>query len=76
MVCSSCGKQRNELHTRKSRLMAGMNLFLCNECIKGKKEPRFLIILVGRAEGPEFVADYIRHHRYCGEPILASELIV
>ncbi|QIN94112.1 hypothetical protein PP459_gp121 [Streptomyces phage Wakanda] len=75
MVCSSCGKQRNELSARKSKLMPGVPLFLCTDCIKGKKEPRYLIILVGRQKGPESVAEYIRNSRYCGEPILASELI-
>jgi hypothetical protein len=42
-------------------------------------EPRYLIILVGRAQGPEKVADYIRNNRYYdaeSNPILASELIV
>jgi len=55
--------------------MAGVNLFLCNDCIKGKMEPRYLIILVGRARGAETVAEYIRNRRYCGDDILASELI-
>ena len=79
MVCSSCGKQRNELSARKSKLMPGVPLFLCNDCIKGKLEPRYLIILVGRQKGPAAVAEYIRNARYYDaevKPILASELIV
>lgn len=75
MVCQSCGKQRNELHPKRSRLMAGMTLVLCNECIKAKMEPRFLIILVGRQEGPAKVAEYIKNHRYVGREITARELV-
>lgn len=55
--------------------MAGMTLVLCNECIKFKREPRFLIILVGRQEGPARVAEYIKFHRYCGREITAKELV-
>jgi protein-arginine kinase activator protein McsA len=75
MKCQSCDKQRNELHVKKSRLMAGMTLNLCNECIETKKEPRFLIILTGRLEGSQFVADYIKNRRYCGPEITARELV-
>lgn len=75
MVCTSCDKQKAELHAKKSRLEPGMTLYLCNECIRGKMEPRFIIILHGRANGAESVADYVKHHRYHGNPILAKELI-
>lgn len=50
-----------------------MQLFLCNECIENKREPRYLIILMGRANGFEYVSDYIAKRRYVGEEILASE---
>lgn len=75
MKCQVCNRQRNELHAKKSRLMAGMTLTLCNECIEKKKEPRFLVILVGRAEGPAKVAEYIKGHRYDGPEITARELV-
>lgn len=75
MVCSSCSKQKAELHARKSRLMNGMVLYLCNDCSKAKMEPRYLIVLYGRSNGAESVSDYIRNHRYIGEPILAKELV-
>lgn len=74
MVCSSCGKQRAELHPRKSRLMKGMTLYLCNDCDREKMEPRFVIILVGRSGETEKIVPYIKNHRYHGEPILAKEL--
>lgn len=75
MVCSSCKKQKAELHPRKSRLMPGMTLYLCNDCAKAKMEPRYVIVLYGRSHGAESVSEYIRNHRYVGEPILARELV-
>lgn len=75
MVCQSCGAQRNEIHARPSRLMAGMTLLLCNECIELKREPRFMIILVGRRDGHQKVLDYIKNRRYVGKEITAKELM-
>lgn len=75
MNCTVCDKQKNELTPKKSRLMAGMNLLLCKECEEGRREPRWLIILVGRKDGPKRVVEHIKHHRYVGEDILAKELI-
>lgn len=75
MLCSSCGKQKADLHPKKSRLMSGVTLYLCDGCARAKMEPRYIIILVGRAEGTPAVADYIRNHRYIGQDILAKELI-
>lgn len=74
MKCSSCDRQRADLHAKKSKLLPSMTLYLCDECIKAKREPRFLIVLQGRAMGFEFVAPYIRAHRYVGEDIKAKEL--
>lgn len=76
MVCSSCDRNRADLHPRKSRLITSMTLLLCDECIKAKREPRFVIILYGRANGFDSVAQYIAAHRYVGKDILASELAV
>lgn len=75
MKCSSCNKQKANLHARRSNLIKGMNLFMCQACIDLKYEPRYVIILHGRSEGPDKVVDYIKNHRYFGEPILAKELI-
>jgi protein-arginine kinase activator protein McsA len=75
MLCSSCSKPKAELHPRKSRLLAGTMLYLCNDCAKAKMEPRYIIILHGRSNGAESVSDYIRNHRYVGKPILAKELV-
>lgn len=75
VVCSVCSGHREQLHAKKSKLLKTVTLYLCNECLKGNKEPRYLIILVGRTKGPLSVLDYVKHHRYAGEPILAKELL-
>lgn len=75
VVCSVCSVMRETLYTKKSRLLKTVTLYLCSECLKGNREPRYLIILVGRTKGPKAVVDYVKHHRYAGEPILAKELL-
>lgn len=74
MNCSCCGKQRAEIHAARSKLVPGVPLFMCNECIRGKHEPRFVIILAGRDTGPESVADYIVKRQFCGADILFTEV--
>lgn len=74
MICSSCGKHRQEVHPKKSRLM-DMTLLLCNDCLKKKMEPRFVIVLYGRSNGFDSVAEYIRNRRYVGDEIRAEEFV-
>lgn len=76
MKCTSCGKLKDAsaIRPRKSKLITGMPLFLCESCLNF--EPRFVIILVARQPGGmERVSDYIRKHRYVGEPIQATDLV-
>ncbi len=75
ITCTVCGSQRANLNVRKSKLLPSMKLYLCSECEEAQKEPRFIIILVGRSRGPESVAKYIKNRRYEGKEILASELV-
>jgi hypothetical protein len=75
MQCYSCSKQKDELHPCKSSILDGVNLFMCQTCIDGKYEPRWVIILAGRQKGSEFVRDYIIKRRYFGRPISAEEII-
>lgn len=75
MLCSSCGKNRNKLTPKKSRLMSGMTLLLCNVCLENRNEPRFVVVLHGRAQGIESISDYIKFHRYDGADITAAELV-
>lgn len=76
MICYSCSKQRAELFARKSNLILGVTLLMCQSCIDQKFEPRWTIILSARKNGAESVRDYIIKHRYIGEEIRATELIV
>ena len=75
MLCYSCGKQKNELQPQKSNIINGVNLFMCSLCIENKFEPRWVIILAGRQNGPESVREYIIKHRYVGRIISEEELI-
>jgi hypothetical protein len=75
MVCYSCGQPKSELSPKKSTLLSGMSLLLCKKCIESKYEPRWIVILAGRKNGPNSVRDYIVKQRYVGKEISASELI-
>jgi hypothetical protein len=75
MLCYSCGKQKNELQPKKSAIMDGVQLFMCQVCIDLKHEPRWVIILGGRQKGPESVREYIIKRLYTGKTISAEELI-
>jgi hypothetical protein len=74
-LCYSCNKSKNKLNLKKSTLMP-INLLLCETCISGKLEPRWLVIITGRQLGSEFVRDYILKKRYLGDEISASELLI
>jgi len=73
--CTVCQKQKLQLRPRKSKLIAGMQMFLCNDCFTGKKEPRFAIIMVGRSQGLAAVEEYLKNHKYVGDEIMALDLV-
>jgi len=75
MLCFSCGKQKNELNPKKSEILDGIQLFMCQSCLELKYEPRWVIILAGRKNGPESVREYIVKRLYVGKTITAEELI-
>ena len=75
MLCYSCGMQKNELQPKKSSIMDGIQLFMCQSCIDSKYEPRWVVILAGRQKGPDVVRDFIIKRRYVGRSISAEELI-
>lgn len=52
-----------------------MTLLLCNDCVKRKMEPRYVIVLYGRSNGFDSIAAYIRDRRYVGDDIKADELV-
>lgn len=75
ILCYSCNKTKNKLNPKKSNLLP-INLLMCEMCIESKYEPRWVIILAGRQNGPDHVKEFIVKKRYVGEAILADELLV
>ncbi len=77
--CVVCNKQRDpgQIHKGQSKLLPSAdNFFICDTCVEQKKEPRSFIIIVARTKGFKAVAEYIKFHRYEGETITATEIIV
>jgi len=75
MKCFSCSKSKNELHPKKSELLNGVVSFMCQTCIDARFEPRWVVVLAGRSNGPDSVKEFITKKRYIGNEILANELI-
>lgn len=75
ILCYSCNKTKNKLDVKKSSLLP-INLLMCETCITSKLEPRWVIILAGRSNGPESVKEYIQKRKYIGTEVSASELLV
>jgi hypothetical protein len=49
---------------------------MCESCIVSKFEPRWVLILAGRQNGPDVVKEFIIKRKYLGEEISAAELLV
>ncbi len=75
ILCYSCNKSKNKLDVKKSSLLP-INLLICETCVNSKFEPRWVIILAGRSNGPDSVKEFILKRRYSGNEISASELLV
>lgn len=75
MKCSSCSRQKANLHAKKSDIINGVTVLMCQSCIDAGYEPRWIIILGGRQNGPSYVKNYVSKHLYVGNEILAHELI-
>lgn len=75
ILCYSCNKSKNKLNIKKSSLLP-INLFLCESCITGKLEPRWVVVLAGRQNGIDSVRDVIKKHLYLGKEISAEELMI
>ena len=76
MNCYCCGKQKANLHPKKSDIISGVTVLMCQSCIDAGYEPRWIIVLGGRQNGMDSVKDYIFKHKYIGDQILANELLV
>jgi hypothetical protein len=75
ILCYCCNKSKNQLSAKKSSLLP-VTLLMCETCSTTKLEPRWVVILCGRQNGPESVRDFVLKKRYCGEEISASELLL
>ena len=75
ILCYSCAKSKNKLEVKRSSLLP-INLLMCETCIASKFEPRWVIILAGRSNGPDHVKEFILKKRYTGTEVSASELLI
>lgn len=80
MLCTSCKKPKNSLKQKKSKALSGVPMYLCQDCLDNKREPRGFLVLAGRqaaerGENPvDVLAYWIKNHRYMGDPITLREL--
>lgn len=74
MICTSCEAPKAQLKQKKSRALPGVPMFLCQDCLDNKREPRGFIVLAGREFGLDHVSFWIKPQRYLGEPITLREL--
>lgn len=75
VLCTVCQQPKNELTLRKSKLLPGLTLLLCGDCLRGQKEPRFAIIMAARTMGYKEVRAWIVNHRYVGDEIKLKEIV-
>jgi hypothetical protein len=75
ILCYCCNKTKNQLNVKRSTLLP-INLLMCETCVTSKLEPRWVVILAGRQNGPESVRDFVLKKRYPGNDISASELLI
>lgn len=73
-ACTACNKPRAELKQRKSKVLPGVAVYLCKECIAKKFEPRAFVVLAGREHGYDHISYWIKPQRYHGSPITLVEL--
>lgn len=72
LVCDSCGGQRNQLVSAKSKLLKSMTFNLCNGCKNSGKEPRWLIVLAAR--NGQDVSHWLSEQLYEGDVIRQEDL--
>lgn len=75
ILCYSCNKSKNQLNAKRSTLLP-ITLLMCESCISSRFEPRWVVILAGRQNGPESVRDFVLKRKYVGDEISASELLL
>lgn len=80
MKCTSCNKPKAALKQKKSKVLPGVPMYMCQDCLDNKREPRGFIVLAGRSaaqkgDNPvEILGYWIKGKRYCGADITLREL--
>ena len=75
MLCTSCSKPKAQLKLKKSKVLPGTIMFLCQTCLDNKFEPRGFVVLAGRQRGMEAILPWIKpNQRHTGSPITIREL--
>jgi hypothetical protein len=74
LTCSCCGKQR-DLTPVGVDMIGKQQLLLCIRCFTHKHKPRWLIVLAARRGVSNTVRSAIKNERYCGDKILAEEVV-
>lgn len=74
LVCTVCDKPKHALKQKKSRLLPGVPMMICQDCMDAKREPRGFVVLAAREHGLDYVANWIKPQRYVGEPITLREI--
>jgi hypothetical protein len=74
-ICSSCKRQKYEVHAKKSALFPNMDLLMCNTCIKKGYEPRHLIIIAARSGNLRAATPFIVSALYDGDKIHAEDIL-
>lgn len=74
-VCSSCRKQKYEVHARKSALFPNIDVIMCNTCIRKGYEPRHLIIIAARSGQLVNATPFIVNNLYDGDKINAEDIL-
>jgi len=72
--CTSCDKPKAQLKQKKSKALPGVPMYMCQDCLDNKREPRGYLVLAGREYGMGHITFWIKHHRYCGQDITVREL--
>ncbi len=75
ILCYSCNKSKNKLTVKRSALLP-INLFLCQGCIDEKLEPKWVVVISGRQNGPDHVKEFVQKKKYIGSEITAAELLI
>lgn len=74
MVCTSCNKHKAALKQKKSKALPGVPMYLCQDCLTNKREPRGFLVLAGRQYGIDHLSYWIKPKRYLGDDITLREL--